>query len=46
MALSIFLLVFVSGYPTKKQFDGIGTAIVKFLKLSVTNENILSSFDI
>ena len=39
-----YRVFFEISYPTHNQFDNIANAIVKFLKLSITVENIVSSF--
>ena len=39
-SLLIFYLLF--SYPTRKQFDDIGTAIVRKLKLPLTKDNVVS----
>ena len=36
------LILFVISYPTHKQFDDIATAIVKYIKLPLTKQNIVS----
>lgn len=35
---------FVFSYPSHKQFDAIGTAIVRLLKLPFTKDNLVSLF--
>ena len=39
-------IFFKISYPLREEFDIIGRAIVVFLKLPLTNENVVSLFNI